>query len=294
MARANLNVVSGIILALTVLAVGMMYVLGVPAPITIGLGILGLVAAASPQMLQEWERGILLRLGKYKRILDPGVSWIIPGVDKITAIVDMRIRSTPFTAEKTLTKDTVPVNVDAVLFWIVTDAERAVLEVQEYLPTVSWAAQTTLRDVIGKSELVRMISDREILDKELQTAIDAKTSEWGITVQSVEIRDVKIPASLEDAMSRKAQADREKEARIILAESEIIVAEEMVKAAAKYAQSEHAMQLRAMNMTYESIKENGALMVVPSGMAESLNTGVIGMAAAAFRTAPRPEPADTQ
>ena len=292
MVKANLNIVSGIIVALTVLAWGAMYTFDVPAPWYICPGVLGLVAAASPQLIQEWERGILLRLGKYKRILDPGVSWIIPGVDRITAIVDMRIRSTPFTAEKTLTRDTVPVNVDAVLFWIVTDAERAVLEVQEYLPTVSWAAQTTLRDVIGKTELVRMISDREILDKDLQTAIDAKTSEWGITVQSVEIRDVKIPGSLEDAMSRKAQADREREARIILAESEIIVAEEMVQAAAKYEQNEHAMQLRAMNMTYESIKENGALMVVPSGMAESLNTGVIGMAAAAFRTEPGPGPAD--
>ncbi|MEM7517262.1 MAG: SPFH domain-containing protein, partial [Planctomycetota bacterium] len=177
--------------------------------------LLGFIAAASPRQVSEWERAVLLRLGKFDRILEPGIVWIVPGVDAIAKMVDMRIRATPFSAEKTLTKDTVPVNVDAVLFWIVTDSKRAVLEVQEYMETISWAAQTTLRDVIGRTELVRMISDRETLDSELQATIDAKTSEWGITVQSVEIRDVRIPASLEDAMSRKAQADREKEARII-------------------------------------------------------------------------------
>ena len=243
----------------------------------------GLILAASPRMLNEWDRGVLLRLGKFNRILSPGIVWIIPGIDSIAEVVDMRIRSTPFTAEKTLTKDTVPVDVDAVLFWVVTDAQRAVLEVEKYLPTISWAAQTTLRDVIGKSELVRMISDRAQLDQELQTAIDAKTSEWGITVQSVEIRDVKIPAALEDAMSRKAQADREMAARIILAESERRVAEEIVKAADVYEKNSTAMQLRAMNMTYESIKERGALMVIPSGMMDSLNANVMGMAAAGFR-----------
>jgi len=157
--------------------------------------------------------------------------------------------------------------------------------VKEYQPTVTWAAQTTLRDVIGRTELVRMISDREGLDKELQTAIDAKTSDWGITVQSVEIRDVRIPPGLEDAMSRKAQAEREKLARVILAESEVLVAEQMEKAAAVYEKKAHAMQLRAMNMTYESVKERGALMVIPSGMADSMNTGVIGMAALGFRNA---------
>ena len=176
-----------------------------------------------------------------------------------------------------------PVNVDAVLFWVVTDAQRAILEVEHYVKTVSWAAQTTLRDVIGKSELVRMISDRQSLDEELQAIIDAKTSEWGVTVQSVEIRDVRIPPALEDAMSRKAQADREKEARVILAESELRVAEQMKQASDIYAENDAAMQLRAMNMTYESIKERGALMVIPSGMAESLDTGMIGMAAASFR-----------
>ncbi len=192
---------------------------------------------------------------------------------------------TPFSAEKTLTKDTVPVDVDAVLFWVVTDAQKSILEVKTYETTITWAAQTTLRDVIGRTELVRMISDRQQLDEELQTIIDAKTGEWGITVQSVEIRDVRIPGALEDAMSRKAQADREKAARVILAESEVLVAEQMEMAAEVYQKHPHAMQLRAMNMTYESVKERGALMVIPSGMADSLNTGVIGMAGLSFRTA---------
>jgi regulator of protease activity HflC (stomatin/prohibitin superfamily) len=201
----------------------------------------------------------------------------------VTALVDMRVRSTSFSAERALTHDTVPVNVDAVLFWVVTDARRAILEVERFDQTVSWAAQTTLRDMIGKTELVRMISDRQALDNELQAVIDAKTSEWGITVQSVEIRDVRLPPGLEDAMSRKAQADREKEARIILAQSELKVAEQMAQASQVYARNQTALHLRAMNMTYESVKERGALMIIPSTMPESLNPGLLGTAAAAFR-----------
>jgi regulator of protease activity HflC (stomatin/prohibitin superfamily) len=172
---------------------------------------------------------------------------------------------------------------------VVTDAQRAILEVEQFRQTVSWAAQTTLRDVIGKTELVRMIADREALDDELQKIIDAKTSDWGVTVQSVEIRDVRLPAALEDAMSRKAQADREKEARVILSQSEILVAEQMELASQVYRENPIAMQLRAMNMTYESIKENGALMVVPSGMVEAANLGVLGMASAAFRVNGQPD-----
>ena len=283
MLKGSVNVVAGAILVLT--AVVVVAALGEGARPAVWGAVLavGLCLAASPRVIKEWERGVLLRLGRFKVILQPGICWILPGVDTIALLVDMRIRSTPFTAEDALTRDTVPVNVDAVLFWVVTDAQRAVLEVESYLPTISWSAQTTLRDVIGKSELARMISDREALDLELQAAIDAKTSEWGITVQSVEIRDVKIPAALEDAMSRKAQADREREARVILADSETLVAERMVAAAKIYEQDKIAMGLRAMNMTYESIKERGALMVVPSGMSNSLDMGVVGMAAAAFR-----------
>jgi regulator of protease activity HflC (stomatin/prohibitin superfamily) len=246
----------------------------------IAFALFGLYLSASPRMIREWERGVLLRLGRFHRVLSPGIAWVIPGADMMVALVDMRIRSTSFSAEKTLTKDTVPVNVDAVLFWVVTDAQRSVLEVERFRETISWAAQTTLRDVIGKSELVQMISDRESLDTELQRIIDAKTSEWGITVQSVEIRDVRLPAGLEDAMSRMAQADREKEARVILAQSEMKVAEQMRMASEVYAKNPTAMQLRAMNMAYESIKERGALMVVPSALANSMNQEVVGLAAA--------------
>jgi regulator of protease activity HflC (stomatin/prohibitin superfamily) len=292
--KGSPNVVTVIILAVT--AVIILVLTGVIGPgvpsawhmepwLNVVVAIVGVLFSASPRVIQEWERAVLLRLGKFRRVLDPGVAWVIPGIDWVTSKVDMRIRSTSFSAEKTLTRDTVPVDVDAVLFWVVTDAKRSILEVEKYVSTITWAAQTTLRDVIGRTELVRMISDREGLDKELQTAIDAKTSEWGVTVQSVEIRDVRIPSALEDAMSRKAQAEREKLARVILAESEVLVAEQMEKAAEVYEKKAHAMQLRAMNMTYESVKERGALMVIPSGMADSMNTGVIGMAAMGFRNA---------
>jgi regulator of protease activity HflC (stomatin/prohibitin superfamily) len=277
------NIVAFVILVATVAATALVGYLTESRGLASGVLIVGLLTAGSPRLIREWERAVLLRLGKFRRVLEPGIAWVAPGIDTISAMVDMRIRSTPFSAEDALTRDTVPVNVDAVLFWVVTDAKRAILEVEQYLPTINWAAQTTLRDVIGRTELVRMICDREVLDQELQTTIDAKTSEWGITVQSVEIRDVKIPTALEDAMSRKAQADREREARIILAQSEPLVAEQMKLAAKVYAQSDTAMHLRAMNMAYESIKERGALMVIPSGLADSLNTGALGLAAAGFR-----------
>ncbi len=246
-----------------------------------------LVAVASPRVIKEWERGVLLRLGRFRRQLDRGVAWIIPGIDGVTRIVDMRIRSTSFVAQDALTLDTVPVNVDAVLFWKVTDAKKAVLEVEDFPSTVSWAAQTTLRDLIGRTELLLMISDRERLDQELREIIDRKTSNWGISVQSVEIRDVMIPKTLEDAMSRKAQAERERESRIILAESEPQIAERMHRAAKVYQDDPDAMRLRAMNITYESIKESGGMMVVPSGMADSINPGVLGLAAAGLLDLPK-------
>jgi uncharacterized membrane protein YqiK len=249
--------------------------------IAVPLFVFGVYVSFSPRQLKEWERGVLLRLGRFQRVLGPGINWTFPGFDRLVATVDMRIRSTPFQAEKTLTKDTVPVNVDAVLFWVVTDARKAIVEVEHYAATVSWAAQTTLRDVIGHTELVRMISDREQVDRQLQEIIDAKTSDWGITVQSVEIRDVRLPGILEDSMSRKAQADRESEARIILAHSELVVADEMEKASAVYRRDPIALRIRAMNMTYESIKERGALMVVPSDMVGSM-ANLAAFAPAAF------------
>ncbi len=287
MLKGSSNVVCGLIIAVTLALAGGFVALWHRPPIEILL--LGGLLALSPRQVNEWQRGVVLRLGRFRRVLKPGISWLLPLFDTLSSRVDMRIRADSFSAEKTLTQDTVPVDVDAVLFWVVTDAQRAVLEVEHYATTVSWAAQTTLRDIIGQAELVEMISDRQRLDEELQRLIDAKTSEWGVTVQSVEIRDVRIPASLEDAMSRKAQADREKEARVILAESELLVAEQMDKASQVYRQNPTALRIRAMNMTYESIKERGALMVVPSGMVESMNPGIVGLAATAFE-APRDDP----
>ncbi len=277
-----MNFFSALILGLTFIAGGIAQKkLGAPwGPV---VGVLGFYLSCSPRILKEWERGILLRLGKFRKELGPGLHFVLPGFDRLAARVDLRIRSTTFSAERTLTKDTVPVNVDAVLFWSVSDAKRAVLEVERFLDTITWAAQSTLRDVIGRTELVGMISDREKLDQELQATIDAKATSWGIQVTSVEIRDMIIPGALEDAMSRKAQADREKEARIILAESEVLVADKMRKAAETYRSDPEAMKLRAMNMTYESIKESGALMVIPSGMTGSFDPGIIGLAASSFK-----------
>ena len=248
----------------------------------IPIAAVGLLFGKSIYVINEWQRIVKLRLGRFQSILKPGIAFIIPGFEQIAGTIDMRIRSTPFAAEKTLTRDTVPVDVDAVLFWVVTDANKAVLEIEDYKSSVIWVAQTTLREVIGQATFVTMISERKKLDEQLQKSIDEKTSEWGITVQSVEIKDVRIPQQLEDSMSRKAQADREREARIILAEAEVDVAHSMNAAAEVYRLSPNALQLRAMNMTYESIKEGGALMVIPSSMNESLS-GITGMASSAFR-----------
>ena len=283
MLRGSFNILTIVIAAATGIA-AIVYYQNTPSLTHVAaILVVGIYASLSPRIIREWERGIQLRFGRFHSARQPGIAWLLPGVDALANVVDMRVRSTSFSAEKTLTRDTVPVNVDAVLFWVVTDAQRAVLEVEVFQQTISWAAQTTLRDVIGKAELVRMISDRESLDRELLSIIDNKTSEWGITVQSVEIRDVKLPAALEDAMSRKAQADREKEARVVLAESETRVAEEMQQASELYRRNPAALQLRAMNMTYEAVKERGALMVIPSSMVEAGSADtVFGLAASGF------------
>jgi regulator of protease activity HflC (stomatin/prohibitin superfamily) len=283
MFKGTKNIVSGIIALITLAVVVSAYSLNLSSKVIIILVVVGTVSALSPRIVLEWEKGVLLRLGKFTRVLAPGIVWILPGIDMISSIVDMRIRTTAFSAEKALTMDTVPVDVDAVLFWVVFDAKRAILEVEYYGNAINQVAQTTLRDIIGRSELAKLISDREGLDIELQSILDSKTSEWGITVQSVEIRDVKIPSALEDALSRKAQAAREKEARIILSESEQEVAVQMKKAADIYAQDNTSLQLRMMNMTYEAVKEKGALMVIPSNMADSLSGQLLGIASAGYK-----------
>jgi regulator of protease activity HflC (stomatin/prohibitin superfamily) len=241
-----------------------------------------ILLGSSIKYADQWEKAVVLRLGEYKGLRGPGIFFIIPVLDRIGYNIDQRIRTTDFAAESCLTKDTVPVNVDAIAFWIVYDAERAALEVQNYYQAVVLAAQTALRDAIGKHDLAELIQSRKELGRILQETLDAKMHDWGIQVQSVEIRDVIIPKGLEEAMSRQAQAERERQARIILGTAETQIASKFVEAAESYSQNPVALNLRAMNMLYESIVKRGSLMVVPSGLADSLNlTNVIGLAGGA-------------
>ena len=244
--------------------------------------LLGLLLAQSPKIARQWERAVILRLGKFTGLRGPGLFWIIPFVDSISTWIDQRVITTAFAAEETLTSDTVPVNVDAVLFWVVYDPEKAALEVQNYPAAVSWAAQTALRDIIGRTSLSDLLRGRERIEDELQKLIDERSNPWGVTVQSVEMRDVIIPAALQDAMSREAQAAREKAARVILAEAEVEIAERFSKASESYRNNPTAMHLRAMNMLYEGLKEKGALMIIPSSAVESMGMGGL-LGAAALR-----------
>ncbi len=241
--------------------------------------------ALSARMANQWERAVVLRLGQYQGLKGPGIFWMWPFVDRVTMWLDSRVRATGFAAEKTLTADTVPVNVDAVLFWTVEDAEKAALRVEDYREAVAWAAQTALRDIIGKTDLAHMLVGRESIDVAIQELIDARTHDWGISVISVEIRDVVIPPALEDAMSRQAQAEREKLARIILADAEVEIAHKFQIAAGQYESNQIALQLRSMNLLYEGMKEKTTLMVVPSGMAESMNAGAYAGLASMMRPA---------
>lgn len=251
--------------------------------ISVAVGaILGILAAQSPKIARQWERTVVLRLGRYIGLRGPGLFWIVPFVDTIPAWVDQRVITTSFAAEETLTSDTVPVNVDAVLFWMVYDPEKAALEVQNYPQAVSWAAQTALRDIIGRTSLTDLLRGRERIEQELQQLIDERSNPWGVTVQSVEMRDVIIPAALQDAMSREAQAAREKQARIILGQAEVEIAHSFEKAAQSYKDNPTALHLRAMNMLYEGLKEKGALMLVPSSAVESMGMGGL-LGAAALR-----------
>jgi len=243
-----------------------------PAGVIVGL-LLGLLLAQSPKIARQWERAVVLRLGKFIGLNGPGLFWIIPFVDNISSWIDQRVITTAFAAEETLTSDTVPVNVDAVLFWVVYDPEKAALEVQNYPAAVSWAAQTALRDIIGRTSLSDLLRGRERIEDELQKLIDERSNPWGVTVQSVEMRDVIIPAALQDAMSREAQAAREKAARVILAQAEVEIAAQFDKAAESYRRNPTALHLRAMNMLYEGLKEKGALMIVPSTAVESMGMG---------------------
>jgi regulator of protease activity HflC (stomatin/prohibitin superfamily) len=260
---------------------GALFLAGVQGPIPLAAGLaLGVFLASAIKYTDQWERAVVLRLGSYRGLRGPGYFFMLPILERVAYTIDQRIRTTAFGAESCLTRDTVPVNVDAIAFWIVRDAERAALEVQDYNEAVILAAQTALRDAIGKHDLAELIQSRVELGNGLRVALEEKMVNWGIHVQSVEIRDVIIPAALEDAMSRQAQAERERQARIILGTAETEIAHKFVEAAAAYRDHPEAMNLRAMNMLYESIAKRGSLMVVPSGLADSLNVpslmGVMG------------------
>jgi regulator of protease activity HflC (stomatin/prohibitin superfamily) len=225
------------------------------------------------KMANQWEKAVVLRLGKYRGLRGPGLFWIVPVVDSIAAWIDHRVMVTPFNAEKTLTHDTVPVDVDAVLFWMVWDAEKASLEVENYRQAIAWASQTALREIIGQMNLADILVGRARMDAELQKIIDERTTPWGVTVSSVEIRDVVIPQDLEDAMSRQAQAERERQARVILGESERQIADSFAQASKAYHDNPTALHLRAMNMLFEGLKQKGALVIVPSTAVDTMNLG---------------------
>ena len=290
MPTVRLNGVAGILAAIFYLAavLGAIYmstrgisdtVIGIYTVVLILVGAYVLLAL---KIASQWEKAVVLHLGKFSKLAGPGMFWIIPIVDTIANWIDHRVMVTPFSAEKTLTKDTVPVDVDAVLFWLVWDGEKAALEVGDYRAAIAWAAQTALREIIGQMTLADILVGRSKMDAELQKIIDERTTPWGVTVQSVEIRDVVIPQDLEDTMSRQAQAERERQARIILGESEKQIAASFAEASLAYANNPTALHLRAMNMLFEGLKEKGALVIVPSSAVDTMNLGGLsGMVALA-------------
>jgi regulator of protease activity HflC (stomatin/prohibitin superfamily) len=264
----------GTLLFVVLTAAGVMSAVVTRQPAWAVAGILGgLYLLISVKVADQWQKAAVLRLGRYRGLRGPGLFFIIPVIDRISAYVDQRIRVTDVSAESALTRDTVPVNVDAIVFWVVWNAEKAILEVEDFRQAIQMSAQTGLRESIGRHELAQMITERELLGKELQRILDEKTNPWGITVQSVEIRDVHIPAALEDAMSRQAQAERERQARIILGTAETEISAKFAEAAQVYAGNPVALHLRAMNMLYEALKEKGSMVIVPSSAVETMGLG---------------------
>jgi len=237
--------------------------------------VVGIVLMQSPRVAQQWERAVVLRLGRFVGLRGPGLFWIVPILDNVAALIDTRLRTTQFIAEQTLTRDTVPVDVDAIIFWIVNDVKRAALEVAAYGEAISWAAQTSLREMIGAADLAMLLTNRKAADAALRQTLYGKTANWGIDVRSVEIRDVRIPSALQNAMSRQAQAERERQARVILGTAEAEIAQKFVEAARTYADNPVALHLRGMNMLYESVKERGSTIIVPSSAVDSMNLGSI-------------------
>jgi len=241
-------------------------------PVIVG-ALIGVYLLFAIKVVQQWEKVALLRLGRYVGLRGPGWFHVIPVFETISTYIDQRVRVHSVTAESTLTRDTVPVNVDAIVFWMVWNAEKSILEVENFTEAVNMSAQTALRESIGRHELAQMITEREVMGRQLQQILDEKTNPWGITVQSVEIRDVQIPQGLQDAMSREAQAERERRARVILALAETEISDNFAAAAATYKDNPVALHLRAMNMLYEAIKEKGSMVIVPSSAVETMGLG---------------------
>jgi regulator of protease activity HflC (stomatin/prohibitin superfamily) len=268
------------LIAVVLFAVGTTMTLfsGDAMPIVVG-AIAGIFVLVSLQIAQAWEKAVVLRFGHFQSVAGPGIFVLIPAVDTIAAWIDQRVQTSTFTAEESLTKDTVPVDVDAVLFWVAWDAKKAALEVASYRDAIGWAAQTALRDIIGTTTLADLLSNRQAVDDKLQKTIDTRTTPWGITVQSVEIRDIKIPDSLQDAMSRQAQAERERQARVILGDAERQISLSFLEAAKNYEGNEIALHLRAMNMLYEGLKEKGGLGSIAGLAALSGRMGTTGPSA---------------
>jgi regulator of protease activity HflC (stomatin/prohibitin superfamily) len=276
MARIRIQEINGVALLLFVVCVlaGVAVSQSIHQPWPAISGVLvGLYFLVAIKVVRQWEKVAVLRLGRYLGLRGPGLCHIIPIVDTLSPYVDQRVRVASVSAESTLTRDTVPVNVDAIVFWLVWNAEKSILEVENFIDAINMSAQTALRESIGRHELAQMITERETMGRELQRILDEKTNPWGITVQSVEIRDVKIPQGLEDAMSRQAQAQRERQARIILGQAESEISASFVQAAAAYAENPVALHLRAMNMLYEAVKEKGAMVIVPSTAVETMGLG---------------------
>jgi len=273
-----MNPISAVIFIIFVGGAVLSYLAHMPMGLTILLALIGIFLGYSVKMAQQWEKAVILRLGKLQAIKGPGLFILVPIVDQVAMWIDQRIRTTEFGAEQALTRDTVPVNVDAIIFWMVHDPQRAALEIADYNSAVQRVAQTSLREMIGASVLSALLSERKVADAALKEVIGAKTAEWGVTINSVEIRDVAIPANLQDAMSRQAQAEREKQARVILGSAEEEVAQKFVNAAKLYATSPEALQLRAMNIIYETTKERGATILMPTSMVDAMNPGAASFA----------------
>ena len=264
----------GVAVFLTCLAIGLGVAKLNNSPVGAAVGLLtGTYFLFAIRIVDQWQKAALLRLGRYRGLRGPGLFLIIPLVETLSRFVDQRVRVTTVNAESTLTRDTVPVNVDAIIFWLVWNAEKSILEVEDFVQAITLSSQTALRESIGRHQLGQMITERETLGNELQKILDEKTNPWGITVQSVEIRDVRIPQALENAMSQQAQAERERQARVILGEAEVQVSEQFAQASRVYNDNPGALHLRGMNMLYESMREKGSMVIVPSSAIETMGLG---------------------